>query len=516
MNCFLLCSGGNILDRLYTKRTTVRVIFIYGVFTVLLFSGKARVFDNLRKETALANASMRPCSRETFQPYAANLEPFVLSEKGWQALCDRSVSHLGTQRKLSDSLLRGLQRGNLNIAIAGGSCSVGSGCDADSEQRWYNKMHAVMQQFLDQTQSSVLIKTINLSQGGTGADRLFYCYEEFLRLMNVSQIDVLILEYAINDGTAIWVELFIQQLPRTTAVFFLETFSAAPHTRRAFGTSQRLHDDLARYYDIPVISARDALWDCFQQSINLRDMWFASDQHHPSCFGHSTLGIFAANIMILALKSVTERSIRTTNETSYGGMLDVLNEKPPEVLISSSPVCLLASAGAPPNCTEDGFECERRGNTVDRFSEWSTRGSSWIINSSRKPSFDCTSTQNGELNIPINCTENVHGGSRDFCQVLIGFTKSWEPRGKAIATLNGSSYTIDSHAPEWSQTHWTLHWYTPIDVRALQVPTGHTSLRISCTHTSASEDMNPTEDDNGANDSMDSPTLFQLNSIIIV
>lgn len=439
-----------------------------------------------------------------FEPYAHLIEPLLERETDWHNLCDLAMSHTGTLRRLTASLNRGIARGEVVIGVAGGSCSVGTMCDDDLEQRWYRKMKFLFEQYMLQNGlGEVSVRIVNFSQGGTGAERIFYCLEEFVNAMNVSKLDVLILEYAINDPDATWVELLIRRLPAETGVFFLETFSAAAHSQRQFGTSQIYHDALARYYDVPVVSARDAFWELFRQQPELRSHWLSIDEHHPSCFGHSTLGLFAADVLIRSLNRPKLDHI----SVNYGGFLDVTDNKPPDVLLSSRPRCMLASAGSASRCNDtfDGFECERVSSSVNHFQEWSSN-SSWIVNDSRKPSFDCNSPADGQLEIPLDCTEAVQGADRGFCQVVIGFVKSWKPRGTAlIIKEDGTNITIDGYEVNWFQQHYTLLWHTSIDMDFLKIPVGETRLRISCTGSStAREDLDELS------------TLFQLSSVILI
>lgn len=478
----------------------------YFLVAVLLFSSSTRLlFTQKPWGGRVLSGNESVCTRSVFEPYASLLEPQLIRSSEWRLLCDRSVSHEGTLGRLASALQRGILRGEIVVGIAGGSCSVGTMCDDSVDHRWYRKMKALLENVLSSRGQKVSVRLVNLSEGGTGADRVFYCLDEFKDLMNVSTLDVLILEYAINDPTAIWIELLIRRLPMETGVFFLETFSAAPHTQQRFGTSQIFHDSLARFYDVPVVSARDALWEVFRRQPDVRSAWLAQDEHHPSCFGHSTLGIFAAELLLRAMK----RSATPPSAFGYDGLLDVSDDKPPQMLESSRPSCMFASVGSANECGEsfDGFNCERLKNPVNRFHEWGGPNSSWTVNNSRKPSFDCLSSEDGELVIPVDCTDAIHGGSRDFCQVVIGFIKSWKPRGTALVIReDGTNLTIDAHEAEWSRQHYTILWYTPVDTDFLKLPTGKSHLRIACTGlTTASEKSLE-----------DQSTLFQLSSVVVL
>ena len=450
--------------------------------------------------------ALKTCSRTLFEPYSTLLEPHILSEAGWEILCRRSISHLGTLTNMHKALRVGMDRGVIKIGVTGGSVSVGTRCDDKPEHEWYNTMKATVN-----TATGLQVEIYNVAQGGTGADRALFCFDEFLRShgdTTVADLDIVILEYAINDGQGSWAELLIRRLLPFSAIMFLETFSIAPHTQRGFGTSQMQHDALARYYDVPVVSARDALLELFRQNATLLKHWFHDDAHHPTCFGHVTLGVFAASLIARARASMnTSPSVTSFQEHSSLGFLDISDLRPPSFLLESNPHCMLAT---PKNMMKDSRIGDRvywkpkHGLSQEGF-HMLRANNSWNINESRKPSFDCTHPMDGELVITINCAQHIHRGSRDFCQILFGYTRSWRPMGTATVTANGTKKTLDGYEPAWSTTHWTLQQYTDMEDPFFRVPDGQHNFSISCTGSSSAGGAEGNE-----------TTLFKLESIIIL
>ena len=206
-----------------------------------------------------------------------------LRELGDAYLLSRGSSHLGTLRALKFSLKRALRRGELRIGVAGGSVSVGGGCYEDPEKMWFNNVQREVSNKLQDIGLNVTVTTLNIAQGATGPERVFFCGKE---LLHGVELDIIFLEYAINESGGTFSELLLRQASKQSAVMFVETFSSRDE-REGFKSAQKEHDVLAKYYDVPIVSARDAFRDAFRRDIDVLNRYFSADGHHPSCCGHS-------------------------------------------------------------------------------------------------------------------------------------------------------------------------------------------------------------------------------------
>ena len=74
----------------------------------------------------------------------------------------------------------------------------------------------------------IKLKVFNLAEGATGPDRVFYCIQNLLP--DYGSLDVLFLEYAINEAGGTMSELLLRRVMNSTSVIFLDTFtlSAGP------------------------------------------------------------------------------------------------------------------------------------------------------------------------------------------------------------------------------------------------------------------------------------------------
>lgn len=410
-------------------------------------------------------------------PLSADIAPFFL----------KSISHRGTLASLSRAVLRGVERKIINIAVAGGSVSVGSGCDTDPQKRWYNTLRAALRTGFALRGSNVDVHIFNAAQGATGPQRFAYCADALLP----TKADILILEYAINEKGGTWSEIVLRHFsPLETSILFLETFSLRGKADyEGFQSSQMYHDALARYYDIPVISARDAFRSEFSRNKKYRKQWFSDDNHHPSCAGHMTLGLLVSELVFHVLEAEIMELPYLLNFTNVP-LLDLDSRKLPSYVTTSKPQCLMASSR---------LAVESR--------------SFWLQQTGPKPTYDCSSPESGRLSVSLTC--DPEDNAKDFCQLIVAFTRSWQRMGSAKVFFNSSkvpAFEISGFAKSWYDQgiRMTIQAYTGIDKEELRLPRGNTTVHLECTgSTSAPFEAKDFE-------SPFSSTTFQLHGLVIL
>jgi hypothetical protein len=416
---------------------------------------------------------------ESIEEYFGPLRPL-------EPYFSKALSHAGTLDALHSALSAGIARGKLRIGIGGGSVSVGGGCLDEIEKRWFKSLKTALERGFATRSYSVDVEIVKAAQGATGPDRLAYCLDELLPL----SVDIMILEYAINEGGGKWSEVLLRQFrPAETALVFLETFSLlGGKIGKGFDSSQQFHDSLSRYYDIPLISARDAFRDEFNRHPEKERLWFADDNHHPSCFGHLSLGLLAAELMFHTIDDTASYHEPISGTANYTYLPPLyVNPESMSIFMASTkkPTCLLAAHGLA-----------------------AKQSSAWAQQTGQKPTFDCTSPEDGELSIPLTC----HADGRDHCQVVVSYTRSWRPMGTAGVYFNGSkipNFIIDAFAANWvNKTQWTIQQYTGLNEKSLRIPLGDTLMRIQCNGSSTA----PV--DHIVDDSKFSRTAFQLHGVI--
>lgn len=151
-------------------------------------------------------------------------------------------------------------------------------------------------------------RLINGSKSATGSSFFAYCYDEEMNLRGKNVElgkgpDLVILEYGVNDvhphdevATRDFEKHLraLRSLPTKPAVIVLEAASLLLASTTSFTqNAEYLHLPAAQFYDVPVLSAKQALFgphSPFTPSspLAMPDL-FLPDQHHPNDKGHEFL-----------------------------------------------------------------------------------------------------------------------------------------------------------------------------------------------------------------------------------
>ena len=134
--------------------------------------------------------------------------------------------------------------------------------------------------------------------------------------MELLNRDIILLEYALNDddvgeglrySTAGEVSVTFERLIRSirtllpsTAVVVTEAFRQSTGLHMGFLSGQNYHDIVSKYYELPVISIREALWHEYFELKEKSQLWqvFPSGMSHPSREGQRLIAdIIAREIM---------------------------------------------------------------------------------------------------------------------------------------------------------------------------------------------------------------------------
>ena len=89
--------------------------------------------------------------------------------------------------------------------------------------------------------SSATVAMLNIAQGATVPERVFFCGKELLHSV---ELDTLFLEYTINESGGTFSELLLREASTQSAVMFVETFSSR-NEREGFKSAQKEHDVFA-------------------------------------------------------------------------------------------------------------------------------------------------------------------------------------------------------------------------------------------------------------------------------
>lgn len=197
----------------------------------------------------------------------------------------RLVAVPGNTTRLNHVLQKSNHREPIIVGFIGGSITQGDSPDRYSTHitRWLQKTFGGT--FLE----------VNAGIGGTGSE--FASYRISKDLLS-KKPDLIFVEFSVNDSenpsTAFTMESLIRQivlLPDPPAIVMIGM------QKNDGSNAQQFHEPVARHYEIPFLSIRDAIWPYFRDN-QLKWEDFYRDHVHPNKEGHALI----ANLIIEFLK----------------------------------------------------------------------------------------------------------------------------------------------------------------------------------------------------------------------
>jgi hypothetical protein len=145
---------------------------------------------------------------------------------------------------------------------------------------------------------------LNRAVGGTGSN---YAFAEIDTLTRGQSWDIIMLEYAVNDddigvgkryGNGVHVVEAFESLIRTIRIRFpsamiivIECFRPRKKPAHGFTSGQTYHDLISKYYQLPVISIRDAIWHVWNDAEpdSALAKMFPKHRSHPTVDGQKLI-----------------------------------------------------------------------------------------------------------------------------------------------------------------------------------------------------------------------------------
>ncbi|GAA5965902.1 hypothetical protein JCM3765_006483 [Sporobolomyces pararoseus] len=254
-------------------------------------------------------------------------------------------------------------------------------------------------------------RLINGSKSATGSSFFAYCYEEEMNLRGKNfelgkGPDLVILEYGVNDvyphdevATRDFEKHLrhLRSLPTKPAIIALEAASLLLASTTSFTqNAEYLHLPAAQFYDVPVLSAKQALFGSQSPfppsaSLKMQDL-FLPDQHHPNEKGHEFLGDILISYLekqaCLAQSEILEASNSRLSASSPPSSsipyvepeFDIV-KRSEEIVPPSPPRSLFTPFPSSSSTTKDGEEwilpeprCIQVGNSKTTFEPISNSG----------------------------------------------------------------------------------------------------------------------------------------------
>ncbi|MCM1577862.1 MAG: SGNH/GDSL hydrolase family protein [Ruminococcus sp.] len=223
------------------------------------------------------------------------------------AMVDRSLFSLGNTKRLKEKLQKARDGEEVTIAYIGGSITEGIGGGAEG---CYARLSADM--FGEKFGN---VNYINAGLSGTPSNL------GVLRLKRDvldKSPDIIFVEFAVNDGQDKIAKESYESLVKTALQSESEPAVILLFNVLESGYSAQEHmKQIGTFYDLPMISAADALTPEFEEG---RMTWkdYSDDQSHPNKYGHTLLCEFIENLYDAVDKAEADESYEINPGEMFG------------------------------------------------------------------------------------------------------------------------------------------------------------------------------------------------------
>ena len=355
----------------------------------------------------------------------------------------RSETTLDGLHTIAQALHHAQQKGQLRLAILGGSVSAGGGCRSGCAVSpkvmsecglcWPDVLRDHMRSL------GLHVKIVNGARGSTGPDFAYLCADMLLQQQNATRytvhaynwkFDLAILEFAINAGRGpdctkigpTMEALLSRAQAMARSVIFLNTFS-----RNVYMDAAMCFDILARHRSIPSLSWKDALWPLIRDGrVEPASVFQVPLLHHPNVEGHRQIGMIVARL----LEKVNATSMRK-----------------PAPMVEKDPLPVYGEGGKGVHNASLPF-----GQCVEpaKFKPAASHG--WAMKLGHP--WWSASAENASLSVPFVCEQAG-------CGLIVLLTQSYQPLGMLDIYVDGElrHQKVSAAARSWALTQnpkWTV------------------------------------------------------------
>jgi len=209
-----------------------------------------------------------------------------------ESLVARSLVSAGDPARLRATMLKARRGEPITVATIGGSITAGGGATAPG--RIYGRLVA------DWWEQAFPESPVTFVNAGVGATGTHYAVLRAERDLLSHEPDLVIIEFAINDGDHVWsrypMEGLVRQILRHDEhVAVMMLFMMRIDT----GSAQAWHAEVGTHYGIPMVSYADAFKPALEQG-DVQWEQIAADDAHPNDVGHA----YAASFLVSVLDDV--------------------------------------------------------------------------------------------------------------------------------------------------------------------------------------------------------------------
>ncbi|CAH1791226.1 unnamed protein product [Owenia fusiformis] len=270
-----------------------------------------------------------------------------------QNMMEKSITHFGDVSKfhrLCKEIF--LKQRKISIAILGGSASA-SFHTTSKTKRYFDHVAIFLEEIFN-----VEIEIVNESLGGTQSIMSSYCLQNML---NVTNVDIILLEFAINDNFAHvnlrgrTIEDLVRHLksfpckeqPYVIFANLISTqilFSNLTKFENCTTVEDEYFNAVAKYYNIAAVSWKNQICEKTHKSmIGFKfDDISKPDKNHPTLKGHAQLGYMISFLLLRLYKMFQQNPSGKSLNTKIPNNLTTMLTKPidPRVWLAN-PACFM-------------------------------------------------------------------------------------------------------------------------------------------------------------------------------
>lgn len=245
---------------------------------------------------------------------------------------DRSLLYEGSGSRVRRALGKARKGLPLKLGVLGGSVSACHGVHPSPEWKQGDPKGpgcytTLLQQWIHETFGHAGVEIENGAIGGMDSSYYAFCGTRHIP----PDVDLIILEFDVNDQTsAIYQHFFDQllrvllELPSQPAVVILGAWSPLVAQDQGYADPQVVHLPIAHYYDIPYISLKRAMFNTYLRfPSSTKRSFYQPDGVHPNIRGHRVLadiliGYFERQLCVL--DALGPPRAQTLDETLQTGL----------------------------------------------------------------------------------------------------------------------------------------------------------------------------------------------------
>ncbi|WP_066717027.1 SGNH/GDSL hydrolase family protein [Clostridium sp. Marseille-P299] len=205
----------------------------------------------------------------------------------YNTMLKRSLVSTGNTYRMKTAIEKAKQGEKVTIAYIGGSITEGAGASSASKSYAYQTYEYFKDTYGQGDGSNVSF--VNAGMGGTPSTLGILRYDRDVTEYGNIEPDIVFIEFAVNDyqeptnGEAYesLVRKVLSSKNRPAVVLMFSVFQSK-------WNMQNLYIPVGEYYELPMISIKDAVVPELEEG-RMTDALFFADQYHPTTYGHTIM-----------------------------------------------------------------------------------------------------------------------------------------------------------------------------------------------------------------------------------